>query len=154
MRDITQIANQVGSGANQVSAGAQALSQGTAQQKVSINGLVSIITDITAQIQNSTIRCGNATDLVDRATGYAAEADTKMEQLIVATKNIDQSSAQISSIIKTIEDIAFQTNILALNASVENRIKEVSRVIQTNSDAAEESAAGLSGRKNIASVMS
>ncbi len=77
-----------------------------------------------------------------------------MEQLIVATKNIDQSSAQIISIIKTIEDIAFQTNILALNASVENRIKEVSRVIQTNSDAAEESAAGLSGRKNIASVMS
>ena len=86
MRDITQIANQVGSGANQVSAGAQALSQGTAQQKVSINGLVSIITDITAQIQNSTIRCGNATDLVDRATGYAAEADTKMEQLLTATK--------------------------------------------------------------------
>lgn len=119
MRDITQIANQVGSGANQVSAGAQALSQGTAQQKVSINGLVSNITDITAQIQNSTIRCSNATDLVDRATGYAAEADTKMEQLVVATKNIDQSSAQIVSIIKTIEDIAFQTNILALNASVE-----------------------------------
>ncbi len=42
-----------------------------------------------------------------------------MEQLITATRNIDQSSAQIGSIIKTIEDIAFQTNILALNAAVE-----------------------------------
>ena len=42
-----------------------------------------------------------------------------MEQLITATKNIDQSSAQIGTIIKTIEDIAFQTNILALNASLE-----------------------------------
>lgn len=119
MRDITHIANQVDSGANQVSAGAQALSQGTMQQEASIQGLVSNVTDITEQIQNSTIRCSNASDLVDKATGYAAEADTKMEQLMTATKNIDQSSAQIGSIIKTIEDIAFQTNILALNASIE-----------------------------------
>lgn len=119
MRKITQIANQVGNGANQVSSGALALSHGTMQQKDSINGLVANVTDITAQIQNSTVRCSNASDLVARATGYAAEADTKMEQLIVATKNIDQSSTKISSIIKTIEDIAFQTNILALNAAVE-----------------------------------
>ena len=119
MRDITQIAKQVDNGANQVSAGAMALSQGSTEQKASINGLVSNVTDITAQIQNSTIRCGNASDLVARATGYAAEADTKMEQLIIATRNIDQSSAQIGSIIKTIEDIALQTNILALNASIE-----------------------------------
>ena len=119
MREISQIANQVDSGAKQVSAGAQALSQGTSQQKVSINGLVSNITDITAQIQNSSIRCGNASDLVDRAAGYASEADIKIEQLVTATRNIDQSSTQIISIIKTIEDIAFQTNILALNASVE-----------------------------------
>ncbi len=119
MRDITKVASQVDNGANQVSAGAQALSQGTSQQKDSINGLVSNVTDITEQIQNSTARCGTASDLVAKATGYAAEADTKMEQLVAATKNIDQSSAQIVSIIKTIEDIAFQTNVLALNASIE-----------------------------------
>ena len=119
MRDITQIASQVNGGANQVSAGAQALSQGTMQQKESINGLVSNITDITSQIQNSTVRCSNASDLVDRAAGYASEADEKMAQLVTATKNIDRSSAQIGTIIKTIEDIAFQTNILALNAAVE-----------------------------------
>lgn len=119
MRDITHIANQVNSGANQVSSGAQALSQGTMQQKTSIDGLVSNITDITEQIQNSTVRCSNASDLVDKATGYTAEADRKMEQLVTATRNIDQSSTQIGSIIKTIEDIAFQTNILALNAAVE-----------------------------------
>ena len=119
MREITEIARQVNNDANQVSAGALALSQGTMQQKDSINGLVANVTDITAQIKNSTVRCNDASGLVDQATGYAAEADTKMEQLITATRNIDQSSAQIGSIIKTIEDIAFQTNILALNAAVE-----------------------------------
>lgn len=119
MRDITSIANQVNNGADEVAEGAQALSQGAAQQELSINGLVSNITDITEQIQQSAARCSNASELVDRAIGYAREADRKMEQLSVSTKNIDESSTQIGSIVKTIEDIAFQTNILALNASVE-----------------------------------
>ena len=119
IRDISQVANQVDSSADRVSSGAQALSQGTMEQAVSVDGLVTNVTSITSQIQNSTIRCGNASELVTKATGYAAEADTKMSQLLTATQNIDKSSAQIVTIIKTIEDIAFQTNILALNASVE-----------------------------------
>ena len=57
---------------------------------------------ITSQIQASAERCGSASDLVDKAAGYSDEADTKMEQLMTATRNIDQSSAQIVSIIKTI----------------------------------------------------
>ena len=84
-----------------------------------MGGLVSNVADMTEQIQNSTVRCSNASNLVDKAAGFAAEADLKMEQLMTATKNIDQSSVKIVSIIKTIEDIAFQTNILALNATVE-----------------------------------
>lgn len=121
IRDISQVANQVDTSANQVSTGAQALSQGTMEQAVSVEGLVSNVTAITSQIQTSTTRCGSASELVYKAAGYAAEADTKMEQLMTATRNIDQSSAQIGTIIKTIEDIAHQTNILALNASVEAR---------------------------------
>ena len=119
IRDISQLASQVDTSAGQVSPGAQALSQGTMEQAASIQGLLSNVTDITSQLQSSTVRCGSASELVDKATGYTAEADRKMEQLSEATRNIDQSSAQIVTIIKTIEDIAFQTNILALNASVE-----------------------------------
>ena len=119
IRDISQVARQVDSSADRVSTGAQALSQGTLEQAASIDGLVANVSTITTQIQTSTVRCGDATDLVRKATGYAAEADTKMEQLTEATQNIDRSSAQIGTIIKTIEDIAFQTNILALNAAVE-----------------------------------
>ena len=119
IRDISQVASEVGASAVRVSTDAQALAQGTAEQAASVDGLVSNVTAITTQIQTSTVRCGSASELVGQATGYAAEADTKMEQLTAATKNIDQSSNQISTIIKTIEDIAFQTNILALNAAVE-----------------------------------
>ncbi|NBI10319.1 methyl-accepting chemotaxis protein [Colidextribacter sp. OB.20] len=119
IRDISQVAGEVGASAVQVSADAQALAQGTAEQAASVDGLVTNVTSITTQIQTSTVRCGSASELVGQATGYAAKADTKMEQLTAATRNIDQSSAQIGTIIKTIEDIAFQTNILALNAAVE-----------------------------------
>ena len=58
---------------------------------------VANVSTITTQIQTSTVRCGDATDLVRKATGYAAEADTKMEQLTEATQNIDRSSAQIGT---------------------------------------------------------
>lgn len=119
IRDISKVAGQVDASAERVSSGAQALAQGTTQQAASVDGLVSNVTAITAQIQSSTVRCGSASQLVDKATGFATEADTKMDQLTTATRNIDQSSAQIGTVIKTIEDIAFQTNILALNASVE-----------------------------------
>ena len=119
IRDIAQVAGQVDTSAEQVSSGAQTLAQGTTEQAASVDGLMTNVTAITEQIQVSTVRCGSASELVDRANGYAVEADTKMEQLTTATRNINQSSAQIGTIIKTIEDIAFQTNILALNAAVE-----------------------------------
>lgn len=119
MRGISYIANQVDVSAEQVSAGVQTLSQGTVQQSDSIEGLVSNVTEITTQIKNSAVRCSDASELVGKANGYAEEADTKMEQLLTATRNIDQSSAKICNITRTMEDIAFQTNLLALNASVE-----------------------------------
>lgn len=119
MRDISYIANQVDEGADQMSFRVQTLSEGTTEQSQSIDGLVSNVTEITAQIQKSAVRCGNASELVDKANGYASEADMRMGELVDATENIDRSSTEIGSIIKTIEDIAFQTNILALNAAVE-----------------------------------
>lgn len=119
MRDISNISNQVDAGAEQLSAGVNTLSQGTMEQSVSVEGLSENVMKITAQIKDSAGCCREASDLVHKANGYAAEADIKMSQLKAATQSIEESSGKISSIIKTIQDIALQTNILALNAAVE-----------------------------------
>ena len=123
IRDISLVAKQVDTSADQVSTGAQALSRGTVEQAASVDRLVSNVTAITSQIQDSTLRCGSATEPVNKATGYAAEADTRMEQLVATTKNIDRSSAQIVTITKSMEDIAFQTKLLALNAPRKRRAR-------------------------------
>ncbi len=78
MRDISHISNQVDSGAEQLSAGVNTLSQGTVEQSASVEGLATNVTKITAQIKDSNLCCHNASELVDKANGYAAEADTKM----------------------------------------------------------------------------
>ena len=119
MHEIASVAGQVDTDAYQMSAGMQTLSQGSMEQSSAIDGLVPHMSELTAQIKDSALRCSNANELVDQANNYAAEADAKMAQLTTATQNINQSSAKIGGIIKTIEDIAFQTNVLALNASVE-----------------------------------
>lgn len=119
IREISQVAGQVGTGASRISEDAQTLAQGTTEQAAAVNGLAANVTAISTRIQLSSERCGSASELVNQATGYAAEADTKMEHLAMATRNIDQSAVQISTIVKTIEDIAFQINILSLNAAVE-----------------------------------
>lgn len=119
IRDISSVANQVDMSADRVSTEAEALSQGTMEQAVSVDNVVSNVTSITSQLQNSAQHCGNANELVAKAAGYATEADKKMEQLKASTTNIEESSTKIVTIIKTIEDISYQTNILSLNASVE-----------------------------------
>ncbi len=116
---MRNISGQVDTGAEQLSESVHTLSEGAVEQSASVEGLAANVTEITAQIKDSNLCCHNASQLVDKANGYAVEADATMAQLKVATENIEQSSAKIGSIIKTIEDIAFQTNILALNAAVE-----------------------------------
>ena len=63
--------------------------------------------------------CGDATNLVEQARSRFQDASTSLREMVVAMKEIDESSGKISAIIKAIDEIAFQTNILALNAAVE-----------------------------------
>ena len=170
MRNITDIAHKVNKGANQVSAGAQDLSRGTMLQEDSINGLVSNITDITAQIQSSTARCKDASELVDRATGYAAEAAQDTNTLIGRSISDAKSGTEstdlvisamqiISECIQSIKKLMDEISLASVQqaemiVSVENRIKEVSSVTQANSAAAEESAAISTELSNQAQTLS
>lgn len=119
MSRIAIAADEVSSGSDQVSAGAQALSQGATEQAAEIETLAHRIHDISEQISVNTSNCDEARQLVINSAQSVANANEEMTRLTEAMGNIDDTSQQIGNIIKTIEDIAFQTNILALNAAVE-----------------------------------
>lgn len=119
MGDIHTAAEQVASGTTQVSAGSQTISQGAAEQAGSIEELSTSVTQIAAQTKQNAQSAGHANDLANKAKNDASNGNGQMKAMQQAMSEINDSSVNISRIIKVIDDIAFQTNILALNAAVE-----------------------------------
>ena len=116
---VQQVARRVTAGSDQVSAGAQHLAQGATQQASSIEQLAATITEITQQIKDTAEFSEGSREDTLRIQKEAAKSNEDMQELFKAMGDISENSAQISKIVKTIEDIAFQTNILSLNAAVE-----------------------------------
>lgn len=116
---INESSDQVFSGSDQVSAGAQALSQGATQQAAAVQELAATISEISGQIQLNATHSQDASKKADLTGVQMMESNQRMQDLTKAMDEISNSSSEIGKIIKTIEDIAFQTNILALNAAVE-----------------------------------
>lgn len=116
---INIAAEQVGCGAEQVSVGAQSLAQGAAEQAGTVEELASSIADITHKIAFNADNARSANAKASAVGGEATESNRRMKELLSAMDNIRGCSGEIRNIIKTIEDIAFQTNILSLNAAVE-----------------------------------
>lgn len=119
MSDIDVAATHVDLGARQISDGGQALAQGTTEQASSIQELTASIEDVAIETRKNALRANEANVLSDRVQKNAKVGNDQMEKMMTAMGDINDSSSNISKIIKVIDDIAFQTNILALNAAVE-----------------------------------
>lgn len=119
MEQIHSSATQVDSGSNQVAVGAQSLAQGATEQASEVDNLQQMIEQITDQINSNAESAAITTEEADKVGEKITICNNQMHEMAEAMEQISACSGEISKIIKTIEDIAFQTNILALNAAVE-----------------------------------
>lgn len=116
---IDNSADQVSMGSDQMASGAQALSQGSVEQAASVEELTATIAGIAEHVQGTAKNAADARDISAQSGEETAVCNQHMNEMVAAMDEIGKRSAEIGKIIKTIEDIAFQTNILALNAAVE-----------------------------------
>ncbi len=116
---IASTSEQVAVGARQVSDAGLALSQGATEQASSVEELTASLEEIASQTELNAQNAKQANELAEDAKNNAVQGNSQMGEMLMAMKDINESSANISKVIKVIDDIAFQTNILALNAAVE-----------------------------------
>ncbi len=116
---VVVAANQISEGADQVSHGAQALAQGATEQASSIEELSAAIAEISDNVNSNASNSQKANELATESGTVAAETLKDMNAMLLAMKQISVSAEDIGKVIKVIDDITFQTNILSLNAAVE-----------------------------------
>lgn len=116
---IRQATVQVRSDSEQVALGAQNLAENSTEQASTVEHLTNSLTEVSRHISDNAESASRMEMLSEEAIKYVDKGDNQMQQMLDSMNRIDSSSKKILKIIKVINDIAFQTNILALNASVE-----------------------------------
>jgi methyl-accepting chemotaxis protein len=117
--DIRRATDGVSKGANEISSGSQNLAQGSTEQAATVEEISANMSDILAKTGENSKLAENAAALALKIKSNAEKGIALMGEMTEAVEEITKSSADISKVIKVIDDIAFQTNILALNAAVE-----------------------------------
>lgn len=119
LSNIWNSSEQIAAGSVQIAEGSRNLSAGTAEQSSSIEQLTASISQIASQTKGNARNASEAGNLANAAKDEVENGNGKMKEMLEAMNEINVSSQNITKIIKTIDEIAFQTNILALNAAVE-----------------------------------
>jgi hypothetical protein len=118
-RELAQGGEQVSSAASQVSASSQSLAQGASEQAATVEETSSASDEVRSMTQKNADSAHQVESLMGSVAEQIVDGTRKVDEMVASMKQINESSADISKIIKTIDEIAFQTNILALNAAVE-----------------------------------
>lgn len=119
IRQIGASSKLVSDGSSKMSDNSTTLSQAATEQAATVEELNASIVEISSNISANADSAGKAKVLADDCMKIVDEGNVKMTDMLHAMEEINETSSQIANIIKTIEDISFQTNILSLNASIE-----------------------------------
>ncbi len=116
---VREAVEQVSSGSSQVSQASQSLSQGATEQASSLEEVSSSLNEINSQSRQNAENASEANNLANKASEDAEGGNARMKEMLQAMERINASSDEINKVVKAIDDIAFQINLLALNANVE-----------------------------------
>ncbi len=119
IRVAGEASRNVHSGAEQVSIASQTLSEGATEQAASLEQISSATTEISAQARTNAESSGKASGLIDQTNTLVERGLDQMKSLRSLMTEINASAEEIKTVVKLIDDIAFQINLLALNANVE-----------------------------------
>ena len=110
---------EVSSAASQVSAASQSLAEGTSEQAAAIQETSATLEETSSMVHQNRENTQQAAVLAKQAKQYAEKSNDEMHKMSQSMSELKNSSSEIAKIIKVIDEIAFQTNILSLNAAVE-----------------------------------